>query len=70
LTYAHAHVITIAGSVMKYAPITIARDSDLVEAARLMKRNRMGGIPVLDLDNNLVGIITKTDIIKALRSDN
>jgi CBS domain-containing protein len=63
-------VITIAVGVMKYAPITIARDSDLVEAARLMKRNRMGGIPVLDSDNNLVGIITKTDIIKALRSDN
>ena len=55
---------------MKYASITIAKDSDLVEAARLMKRNRMGGIPVLDSDNNLVGIITKTDIIKALRSDN
>ena len=63
-------MITIAAGVMKYAPITIARDSDLVEAARLMKRNRMGGVPVLDSDNNLVAIITKTDIIWALLSDN
>jgi IMP dehydrogenase len=55
---------------MKYDPITIARDSDLVEAALIMGRNRISGIPVVDSHSNLAGIITKTDIIKALASDN
>jgi CBS domain-containing protein len=31
-----------------------------------MMRNRISGIPVIDLDNELVGIITKTYILRAL----
>jgi CBS domain-containing protein len=51
---------------MTYDPIRITKDSDLAEAALIMMRNRISGIPVIDLDNELVGIITKTDIIRAL----
>jgi CBS domain-containing protein len=56
----------LAGDVMTYDPIRITKDSDLAEAALIMMRNRISGIPVIDLDNELVGIITKTDIIRAL----
>jgi CBS domain-containing protein len=35
-----------------------------------MKRNRISGIPVVDSDNILSGIITKTDIVRRLASDN
>ena len=62
--------IFLASDIMKYDPITIAKDSDLVEAALIMGRNRISGIPVVDSHDNLAGIITKTDIIKALASDN
>ena len=62
--------IFLAMDVMKYDPITIASDSDLAEAAHIMVRNRISGIPVVDSDNTLVGIITKTDIVKRLASDN
>jgi CBS domain-containing protein len=31
-----------------------------------MIRNRISGMPVIDLHNDLDGIITKTDIIRAL----
>jgi CBS domain-containing protein len=62
--------IFLASDIMKYDPITIAGGSDLVEAALIMGRNRISGIPVVDSHDNLVGIITKTDIIKALASDN
>jgi CBS domain-containing protein len=62
--------IFLAMDVMKYDPITITSDSDLSEAAHLMMRNRISGIPVVDSDNILAGIITKTDIIKRLASDN
>ena len=56
--------------VMKYDPITITSDSDLAEATHILVRNRISGIPVVDSDNILVGIITKTDIVKMLASDN
>ena len=56
----------LARDVMKYDPITIDEDSDLADAAQLMAMNRISGLPVTNLnDNNIVGIITKTDIIKA-----
>jgi CBS domain-containing protein len=55
----------LARDVMKYDPITIAEDFDLAEAAQLMAMNRISGLPVIDLSDNVVGIITKSDIIKA-----
>ena len=54
---------------MKYYPITIAKNTDLAQAAQIMIRNRISGLPVVQYSNNasiLVGIITRTDIIKAL----
>ncbi|HEY7081712.1 MAG TPA: CBS domain-containing protein [Nitrososphaeraceae archaeon] len=62
--------IFLVMDVMKYDPITITNDSDLSEAAHIMMRNRISGIPVVDSDNILAGIITKTDIVKRLASDN
>jgi CBS domain-containing protein len=62
--------IFLARDVMKYDPVTITSDSDLAEAAHIMVRNRISGIPVVDSDNILVGIITKTDIVKRLALDN
>jgi CBS domain-containing protein len=62
--------IFLAMDVMKYDPITITSDSDLSEAAHIMMRNRISGIPVVDSDNILTGIITKTDIVTRLASEN
>jgi CBS domain-containing protein len=62
--------IFLAMDVMKYDPITITNDSDLSEAAHIMMRNRISGIPVVDSDNILTGIITKTDIVTRLASEN
>jgi CBS domain-containing protein len=56
----------LAGDVMTYDPIVITKDSDLAEAALIMMGNRISGIPVIDSDNALAGIITKTDLIRAI----
>src|SRR5215204_1576385 len=56
----------LAKDVMKYDPITISQDSDLADAAQIIAMNRISGLPVVDSDGNLVGIITKTDIVKAI----
>lgn len=52
--------------VMSSPPIMIRGDEYVVKAARLMVDKGIGGLPVLDSENNLTGIITKTDIAKAL----
>lgn len=56
----------LARDVMKFDPITISQDCDLADAAQIMAMNRISGLPVVDSDGNLVGIITKTDIVKAI----
>lgn len=56
----------LARDVMKYDPITISRDSDLADAAQIMAMNRISGLPVVNSNDTLVGIITKTDIVKAM----
>ena len=58
--------IFLAREIMKYNPITITRDADLTEAAQIMSNNRISGLPVVNSVDNLVGIVTKTDITKAL----
>lgn len=49
--------------VMKYPPITIAPHASVKEAARLMMKEKIGCLPVLD-GAKLVGIVTETDMLK------
>lgn len=58
--------IFLARDVMTHDPITISKDSDLAAAAKIMSRNRISGIPVINSSENLIGIVTKSDIIKAI----
>jgi len=51
--------------VMASPVTTVAMDTPLEEAARIMADQKIGGLPVLDQDE-LVGIITETDIFKIL----
>jgi CBS domain-containing protein len=64
--------VLLARDIMKYDPITITKESDLVEAAQVMSNNRISGLPVTSDDSaeaSLVGIITKTDLVKAIADD-
>jgi CBS domain-containing protein len=50
-------------------PITIEKDADLAEAAKIMVKHRISGLPVIESSVNVekpIGIISKFDIIKAL----
>ncbi|MCV0412545.1 CBS domain-containing protein [Nitrosarchaeum sp.] len=46
--------------------LTINEEEDLVVAANKMIKNKISGIPVVDFNNNLVGIVSKTDVVRAL----
>lgn len=54
------------GEVMKAPPVCISEAADIKEAARLLLVNHIGSLPVLDEDDELVGIITETDIFKIM----
>lgn len=43
-------------------PITLKEDAVVKDALALMKENKIGGIPVVDSDNNLRGIVTNRDL--------
>ncbi len=51
--------------VMARVLVTIHREAPISEAARLLLKYRIGGLPVVKGDT-LVGIITKTDLVRAL----
>ena len=58
----------LISDVMTRNPITTTPDSDLADAAYIMLRNRMSGIPVVNSKQALTGIVTKTDVVSALAS--
>lgn len=43
-------------------PITLKGDAQIREALRLMKENHIGGIPIVDDEKHLVGILTNRDL--------
>ncbi len=47
-------------------PITVSPDYTIEEAAQLLLEHKISGLPVLDLKGKLVGIITQSDIFRAL----
>lgn len=43
-------------------PITLHESATIADAQRLMKENRIGGIPIVDNNRTLVGILTNRDL--------
>jgi len=45
--------------------LTVNEEDDLAVAANKMIKNKVGGIPVVNSSHNLVGIVSKTDVVRA-----
>ena len=58
--------ISLARDVMSKGIISIKFNDDLKNACKLILENNISGLAVLDGNNSLTGIISKTDIIKAI----
>lgn len=56
------HSVKRAENGMIYDPVTINRSSIVADALALMKEYHIGGIPVVDDDRRLVGIVTNRDL--------
>ena len=56
------HAVKRAENGMIYDPVTIKRGSTVGDALKLMEEYHIGGIPVVDEKNILVGIVTNRDL--------
>ena len=52
------------GELMTRHPATISAEETIGEAARLMLEKKISGLPVVDNEQRLVGIITESDIFR------
>jgi len=50
--------------VMTANVICIGAEEPVLKAARLMLQNRISGLPVIDKDSELVGIVTEGDFLR------
>ncbi|MFI5102521.1 MAG: CBS domain-containing protein [Terriglobales bacterium] len=50
--------------VMRAPVQTVAPDLSVQEAAKLMRRGRIGCLPVVNAQQELIGIITESDLLK------
>jgi acetoin utilization protein AcuB len=55
-------------SIMARDPITVPVDFTMEETAELLMKKKISGVPVVDSKGSLVGIITESDIFRALIS--
>jgi len=66
ITISRGIVSLKVSDVMTSHPLTITGDQGLGEAARQMQFYRISGLPVVDARLGLVGIVTKTDVVRAI----
>jgi acetoin utilization protein AcuB len=52
------------GDVMTSEPITLSPEDNLEEAVELLIEEKIGGIPVVDGTEGLVGIVTYVDVLR------
>lgn len=63
--YRYLSALTVSVA-MKNKPVTIYQTSTIGHAAELMLDNKIGGLPVLDANNELAGLITESDIFRLI----
>jgi CBS domain-containing protein len=70
-TQFHQHIKKSLGmlvqDVMTAKPITISPEASLSDAAQVMLEKRVNRLPVIDTEQKLVGIITRHDLVSALK---
>ena len=53
-----------ANDIMTKDVITIKPEANIEELARLLMKNKISGVPVVDANNRMIGIVTENDLIQ------
>lgn len=51
--------------LMSVDPITVVESAPLERAVRLLEEHEISGLPVVDADGALVGMLSETDVVRA-----
>lgn len=62
---AEPQIIATVAELMTPDPIVIDESATVDEAVRLLEENEISGMPVVDREGVLVGVISQTDIVRA-----
>ena len=52
--------------IMTRAVITLKADDSILDAAQIMLEHKVSGLPVLDAEDKIIGILTESDIFRML----
>jgi len=52
-------------ALMTRDPIVVSADAPIAEAARLLDAHHIHGLPVIDSEGALVGVVSQTDMLRA-----
>jgi CBS domain-containing protein len=65
LRHARERIVSriLVKDIMMTTVVSIKRNADLHEAARLLSENRISGMPVVDDNNRVIGVISEADIL-------
>jgi CBS domain-containing membrane protein len=65
LRHARERIVSriLVKDIMMTPVVSIKRNADLHEAARLLSENRISGMPVVDDNNRVIGVISEADIL-------
>ncbi len=55
-----------AKTIMKTDLISVTKDTEIYEAIRIMVENNITGLPVLNDDRTIAGIVTEKDVLRLL----
>ena len=56
----------LAKDIMTKDMVTISQDASLHDAGQLIKEKSINGVPIVDEEKNLLGIITLTDLLNII----
>lgn len=62
--------LVTVGEIMKREVITVTRDLDVRSLISLLSSKKISGVAVVDEDNKLIGVVSKTDIVDRLNMEN
>jgi CBS domain-containing protein len=57
--------VPTVGDVMTRGTIAVRDDVPIAEAAQLLDKHHISGLPVVDRDGELVGVLSQTDLLRA-----
>jgi CBS-domain-containing membrane protein len=61
----HLHAGMEVTEVMAHQVVTVAPETPIAEAAKIMAEHHFGSLPVVDAEGGIVGIITESDLFRA-----